>query len=80
MIEKIKQYLFSYNLNYKSEIAVKLMASKVVARRRGLLFLHDFHGKKERKVKFSLSIKRNASFACAVIKFGSSSHFATMYL
>lgn len=56
------------------------MVSKVVATRKGLLFLHDFHGKKERKGKFSLSIKRNASFACAEIKFGSASHFATIYL
>lgn len=60
---------------------MKLMASKVVATRRGPLFFHGFHGKNKRKErKFSLSIKSNASFAYAVIKFGSASHFATIYL
>lgn len=56
------------------------MASKVVATRRGPRLLHGFHGKKKKKEKFSLSIKSNASFACAVIKFVSASHFATIYL
>lgn len=34
MVKKINQHILSYNLNYRSEIAVKLMASKVVATRR----------------------------------------------
>lgn len=80
MIKKINQYFFSYNLNYKSEIAEKSIASKVAATRSRPLFLHGFHVKKRRKENFSLSIKSNASFACAVIKFGSASHFATIYL
>lgn len=80
VVKKINQYHFSDNLNYESEIAVKLMVSKVAATRRGPLFLHVFHGKKKRKEKFSLSIKSNANFAWAVIKFGSASHFVTIYL
>lgn len=33
VIGKINQHIISYNLNYSSEIAVKLMASKEAARR-----------------------------------------------
>lgn len=46
VIEKINQHIISCNLNYRSEFAVKLTASKVVAIRKGSLFLHGFHGKK----------------------------------
>lgn len=51
MVKKINQHILSHNLNYRSEIAVKLMASKVVAIRRGSLFWHGFHGKKKKKEK-----------------------------
>lgn len=64
MIEKINQHIISYNLNYRSEFAVKLTASKVVAIRKGSPFLHGFHGKKKRKEKrkYSNSTKSNGRF------------------
>jgi len=48
MVKRINQHILSYNLNYRSEIAMKLMASKVVTTRKGSL-LHGFHGKKKEK-------------------------------
>lgn len=53
MVKTINQHILSCNLNYGSEIAVKLMASKVVATTRGSLYLHSFHGKKKKKEKKS---------------------------
>lgn len=75
VIEKINQHIISCNLNYRSEFAVKLTASKVVAIRKGSLFLHGFHGKKKRKEKrkYNNSTKSNGSSTCAA------SHFAVLY-
>lgn len=51
MVKQRNQHTLSYNLNYRNEIAVKFMASKVAARRRDSLFLHCAHGKKKKKGK-----------------------------
>lgn len=78
MVRKINQHIPSHNLNYRSEIAVDLIASKVIATRDSL-FWYGFHVKKKKKTKrkFSNSIESNGSFTCVVIKSGSAAQFVT---
>lgn len=85
---KINQHILPYNLNYRSEIVLKLMASEVVAPRKipssGTVFMVKRVSKrKERKWRENReelrdSVQSNGSFTCAVIKLGSASRFVTL--
>lgn len=56
MVKQINQHVLSCNLNYRNEIAVNFMASKVVVTRRFPL-LGWYSWEKERKKKTSILLK-----------------------